>query len=74
MLAMARGLMAAPKLLLLDEPSLGLAPLVTAQVFDTLGQIRTEGLFVLLSDQNVRHAISISNRGYVRTWQYKERG
>ena len=74
MLAIGRVLMSRPKLILLDEPSLGLAPLVTAQVFDTLGQIRTGGLFVLLSDQNVHHAISISNRGYVRTWQYKDRG
>jgi branched-chain amino acid transport system ATP-binding protein len=65
MLAMACGLMAAPKLLIFCEPSLGLAPLVTAQVFDTLGQIRIGRLFVLLSDQNVRHAISISNRWYV---------
>jgi len=65
MLAIARGLMAAPKLFLLDEPSLGLAPLLTAEVFGTLGRICAGGLSVLLSEQKVNHALSISNRGYV---------
>ncbi|MBW1931103.1 MAG: ABC transporter ATP-binding protein [Deltaproteobacteria bacterium] len=65
MLAIARGLMASPKLLALDEPSLGLAPMVTDIVFNGLAQISKTGLSLLLSEQNVHKALSISNRGYV---------
>ena len=65
MLAIARGLMAAPKLLLLDEPSLGLAPMLIAEVFHSLREICAGGLSVLLGEQNVHHALSISSRGYV---------
>jgi branched-chain amino acid transport system ATP-binding protein len=66
MLAIARALMSAPKLLLLDEPSLGLAPLLVNSVFDTLSKIVKLGnITILLSEQNVAKALSISNRGYV---------
>ncbi len=65
MLAIARGLMAKPKLLMLDEPSLGLAPLVVKTMFDIIVTLHKEGLPVLLVEQNVRAAIGISNRGYV---------
>jgi len=66
MLAIARGLMTAPRLLLLDEPSLGLAPLVVRSVFETLERIASLGeMSILLSEQNVAKALSISNRGYV---------
>jgi len=66
MLAIARALMATPKLLLLDEPSLGLAPLTVNSVFDTLTKIAKLGdMTILLSEQNVAKALSISNRGYV---------
>jgi len=66
MLAIARGLMTAPKLLLLDEPSLGLAPLVVKSVFETLARIASLGeVSILLSEQNVAKALSISSRGYV---------
>lgn len=65
MLAIARGLMAMPKLLMLDEPSLGLAPLMVRQVFETVKAINAQGITVLLVEQNVFHALSISVRGYV---------
>ncbi len=65
MLVMGRALMAQPKLLLLDEPSLGLAPLLVKQVFTTVKQINAQGITVLLVEQNVFLSLSISARGYV---------
>lgn len=65
MLALARGLMARPRLLLLDEPSLGLAPKVVAQLFQVIRQIHAEGLAILLVEQNAYQALKIAHRGYV---------
>jgi branched-chain amino acid transport system ATP-binding protein len=65
MLAVARGLMAKPKLLLLDEPSLGLAPVIVQQLFATIRVIHARGTTILLVEQNANMALSIANRGYV---------
>jgi branched-chain amino acid transport system ATP-binding protein len=66
MLAIARALMSRPKLLLLDEPSLGLAPLIVKQIFDAISELnRTEGLTVFLVEQNAFHALKLAHRGYV---------
>lgn len=65
MLAMSRALMARPKLLMLDEPSLGLAPLIVAQIFEIIQKINKEGTTVLLVEQNARMALKISHRAYV---------
>jgi branched-chain amino acid transport system ATP-binding protein len=65
MLAIGRALMGRPRLLLLDEPSLGLAPLVTAAIFDTIGELRAEGMTILLVEQNARQALRLADRGYV---------
>lgn len=65
MLAMGRGLMAKPKLLLLDEPSLGLAPLIVQSVFDTIVEINKKGTTILLVEQNAFAALQIADRGYV---------
>ena len=65
MLAIARALLLNPKLLMLDEPSQGLAPLIVKQVFDTVVAMRKEGISVLLVEQNVRAAVEIADRAYV---------
>lgn len=65
MVAIARGLMARPKVLLLDEPSLGLAPLIVQQVYRVVGDIRRQGTTVLLVEQNAHMALSVASRGYV---------
>lgn len=65
MLAIARGLMSKPRLLLLDEPSLGVAPLLVAEIFRLISRLRTQGLTVLLAEQNARQALAIADRGYV---------
>lgn len=65
MVAIGRGLMALPQLLMLDEPSLGLAPLLVRQVFETVKAINAQGITVLLVEQNVFHSLSTAARGYV---------
>jgi branched-chain amino acid transport system ATP-binding protein len=65
MLAIGRGLMARPTVLMLDEPSLGLAPLVVEEIIETIKTIRTRGTAILLVEQNVLHALSISDRAYI---------
>lgn len=65
MLAIARGLMARPSVLMLDEPSLGLAPVVVAQIFEIIRDLRREGKTVLLVEQNTREALKIADIGYV---------
>ncbi len=66
MLAIARALMSRPKLLLLDEPSLGLAPLVARQIFTAIGELnQRDGVTVLLVEQNAHHALRLAHRGYV---------
>ncbi len=65
MLAIGRALMSRPKLLMLDEPSLGLAPLLVAGVFRTVQQINLEGMTVLLGEQNVRQSLTLAHRAYV---------
>ena len=65
MLAIGRALMSEPRMLLLDEPSLGLAPILVAQVFETIKEINSQGTTVLLVEQNALQALSIAHRGYV---------
>jgi branched-chain amino acid transport system ATP-binding protein len=64
MLAMSRALMAKPKLLLLDEPSLGLAPRIVSQIFEIIKKLNSEGMTILLVEQNARMALKISHRAY----------
>ena len=65
MLALARGLMAGPRLLLLDEPSLGLAPIVVEQLFDVIPRIRETGVTVFIVEQDVRSSLELADTGYV---------
>lgn len=65
LLAIARGMMSNPKILLLDEPSLGVAPMLVTQIFTLITRLRGEGITILLAEQNARQALSIADRGYV---------
>ena len=65
MLAIGRALMGKPRLLLLDEPSMGLAPLIVKQIFDIVREINTDGVTVLIVEQNAAQALALANRGYV---------
>ena len=65
MLAIGRGLMSLPRLLMLDEPSLGLAPILVREIFRTVREINTQGTTILLVEQNVFNALDMANRGYV---------
>jgi branched-chain amino acid transport system ATP-binding protein len=65
MLAIARALMARPRLLLLDEPSMGLAPMLVSQIFSIIQEISAQGTTILLVEQNARLALTVANRGYV---------
>jgi branched-chain amino acid transport system ATP-binding protein len=65
MLAMGRGLMSRPKLCIFDEPSYGLAPLLVAEIFRVIRELRDQGITVLLIEQNVRHSLEIADRAYV---------
>ncbi|HEX7474993.1 MAG TPA: ABC transporter ATP-binding protein [Dehalococcoidales bacterium] len=65
MLALGRALMSSPKLLLMDEPSLGLAPIVVSQVYEVISDLQKKGQTILLTEQNARKALKYANRGYV---------
>jgi branched-chain amino acid transport system ATP-binding protein len=65
MLALGRGLMAQPRLLLLDEPTLGLAPIVTNLIFETIAQLRAKGLTIILAEQNVGQTLAVADRAFV---------
>jgi len=65
MVAIGRGIMARPKLIMLDEPSLGLAPILIKDIFETVRKIADQGTTVLLVEQDVKHSLSLSDRGYV---------
>ena len=65
MIAMARALMSRPKLLMLDEPSMGLAPMMVAKIFETIRNISAQGVTILLVEQNAKQALQIAQRGYV---------
>ncbi len=65
MLAMARALMSRPRLLMLDEPSMGLAPLMVKKIFATISDVAAQGMSILLVEQNARLALQVAGRGYV---------
>ncbi len=65
MLAMGRALMAQPRLLLLDEPSMGIAPILVQRIYETIGEINRSGVSILLVEQNANYALDVSSRGYV---------
>ena len=65
MVAIARGLMSRPKLLMLDEPSWGIAPMLVKKIFETIAAINRAGVSILLVEQNVQRALSLANRAYV---------
>ena len=65
MLAMARALMSRPRLLMLDEPSMGLAPLMVKKIFETIQDVASQGMSILLVEQNARLALQVASRGYV---------
>ena len=65
MLAMGRGLMARPKLMMFDEPSYGLAPIIVDNLFEFIKRLHDEGITILVVEQNIRHALEVSSRGYV---------
>ncbi|MDP3285525.1 MAG: ABC transporter ATP-binding protein [Desulfobacterales bacterium] len=75
MVAIGRGLMSNPQILMLDEPSLGLAPLMVDEVFDTIRRLKDQGITILLVEQNVREALDLTDRGYVlQTGRIIEKG
>lgn len=65
MLAIARGLMSRPKMLMLDEPSMGLAPIIVEQIFSIIQELNKEGMTILLVEQNANQALQVAHRGYV---------
>ena len=65
MVAIGRGLMSNPRILMLDEPSLGLAPILVDEVLDTVRRLKKEGITILIVEQNVREALDLADRGYV---------
>jgi branched-chain amino acid transport system ATP-binding protein len=65
MLAIGRALMAQPKLLLLDEPSMGIAPILVERIYETIAEINRQGTTILLVEQNANFALDVSSRGYV---------
>jgi len=65
MVAIGRGLMALPKLMMFDEPSLGLAPILVREIFNVIGKIRDDGTTVLIVEQNVKQTLDIAERAYV---------
>jgi len=65
MLAIGRGMMASPRILMLDEPSLGLAPLLVRQIFEIVQELKNRGLTILLVEQNVKHSLRIADYAYV---------
>ena len=65
MLAIGRALMARPKLLMLDEPSMGIAPILVQRIYETIAEINRQGVAILLVEQNANYALDVSKRGYV---------